>query len=346
MVVRFASLVFFALVSVAQAKPLLVDDAQLASLRANAKVVSSLLKKCDKELSAPTHAVADFAPAPRYTAQGANPDDDHAKGLTGDIRRAYRAALCFRLSGNTAYAKQAQTTTDTWANTMKSASSAQGRSDINFNIAQLIVATSWLEGVNGWSAASFKSWLESVITPLTLSAEPNNRGNWGNLQDVAIAAFTDNQPALNKAALRWQSLVASQIADDGTFPLEICRSNSSNHCDGPDKGVNGLAYTHYALLPTTIAGAILQQEGMAALPADPTSMKLAAAYRKTLGFTLHPETFPFFISNNNKLNKIDYCSYFPLLRRELASAGLTSVPTEREHVCSGDYWLLQTLFAN
>ena len=341
MVVRLAALIFFALISMAQAEPLLVKDAQIAVLKADAKFIRSLLRKCDTELAAPTHAVADFAPAPHYTAQGSSPDDDQATGLTGDIRRAYRAALCYRLSANAAYAGQTQSIADAWAGTMKSASNAQGRSDINFNIAQLVVAASWVEGANGWNAASFKAWLSKVIVPLSLSNEPNNRGNWGNLQDVAIAAFINDKPALATGAARWQALLTSEVAEDGTLPLEICRSNSSDHCGGPDKGVNGLAYTHYALLPAAIAGEIMEAQGQKSF-GSPSGGSFAKAFNKTATFTQNPALFPYYAANNGNLNKIDHCAYFALAAlhfpNENARAVLSAV------TCKSDIWMLQKLF--
>lgn len=338
MVVRLAILVFLALVSAAQAKPLLVDDAQLATLRANTKVVASLLKRCGRELAEPTHAVAIFAPTPHYTAQGANPDDDQARGLTGDIRRAYRAALCYRLSGSISYAKKAQEIADAWASTMTSVGSAQGRSDINFNVAQLIIAASWVEGANDWSTSPFKSWLAAVIAPLSLSAEPNNRGNWGNLQDVAVAAFIGDKAGLQSAAARWRELLVSQVAEDGTLPLEICRSNSSNHCDGPDKGVNGLAYTHYALLPATLAGALLAENALN----DRSLNAYAKAIGKAAAFTRNPEQFPFYASNAGKLNKIDACSYFALAQHLAPDENARAVLSAGK--CKSDSWMLQELF--
>jgi len=250
-----------------------------------------------------------------------------AKGLTGDIRRAYRAALCYRLSGHAAYAVQTQSIADAWAGTMKSAFNAQGRSDINFNIAQLVVAASWVEGANGWNAAPFKTWLRTVIASLSLSAEPNNRGNWGNLQDAAIAAFINDTPAL--------------ATDDGTMPMEICRSNSSDHCGGPDKGVNGLAYTHYALLPAAIAGEILEVQGQKSY-ASPSGASFAKAFQKAATFTRTPALFPFYASNKGQLNKIDHCAYFALAAQHFPNENARAVLSAG--TCKSDIWMLQKLF--
>ena len=341
MVVRIALFTFLALISAAQAKPLLVDDAQFAALMRNAKRSSGILRKCEKEVVADTHAIVDFAPIPHYTAQGTNPDDDQAKGLTGDFRRAYHLALCYRLNGNSAYALQTQHIIDAWAMTMKQASNPQGRSDINFNIAQLVVAASWVEEVNAWNTTPFKNWLKLLIGPLSLSAEPNNRGNWGNLQDISIAAFTQEKPALSEAATRWQTLVTSEIAEDGTMPLEICRSNSSNHCDGPDKGVNGLAYTHYALLPILLAAQILDGQGVDVFNSKVASL-LQSAFAKAADFTANPAHFPYYDLNHGKLNKPDHCAYFALALKHFPNQNARAVLNVG--TCKSDIWQILLLF--
>ena len=341
MVVRLASLFFLALIATAQAKPLLVDDARIATLRQDAKLTRSLLRKCDSELTFSIHAIGDFAPSPHYTAQGANPDDDQAKGLTGDFRRAYRLALCYRLNGDVSYAKAAQKVADAWAATMKQASNAQGRADINFNVSQLIVAASWVEGANGWNSALFKSWLKSIIAPLSLSAEPNNRGNWGNLQDISIAAFSDDKAALSAAASRWRALLISGVAADGTMPLEICRSNSADHCGGPDKGVNGLAYTNYALLPALLGAEILQGQGLDVYESTGAAA-LQRAFSTSADFTANPSHFPFYVLNNGHLNKLDHCAHFTLALTHFQNENARSVLAAG--MCKSDFWLLQKLF--
>ncbi|MEP6826646.1 MAG: alginate lyase family protein [Aestuariivirga sp.] len=341
MVVRLASLIFLALIAAAQAKPLLVDDARIATLRQNTKPARGLLRKCDSELTYSTHAVADFAPSPHYSAQGANPDGDQAKGLTGDFRRAYRMALCYRLNGDVSYAQAAQKIADAWAIAMKQASNAQGRADINFNVSQLVVAATWVEGANGWNGALFKSWLKSIVAPLSLSAEPNNRGNWGNLQDISIAAFIDDELALQQAAARWKALLSSEVAADGTMPLEICRSNSADHCGGPDKGVNGLAYTNYALLPAFLAAEILQGQGLDVYGSTGAAA-LQHAFSTSADFTANPTHFPFYVVNNGNLNKLDHCAHFALALTHFQNKNARSVLDAG--TCKSDFWLLQKLF--
>ncbi len=342
MVVKLAFLIFMALMSVAQAKPLLVDDGQIAVVKHNAKLVRSLKQKCNEELLSPSHAVADFAPQPHYSKQGPNPDDDQAKALTSDIRAAYRGALCYRLTDQTIYAQHAQMLMDAWASTMKSASNAQGSADINFNIAQFVIAASWVEHVNAWNAKPFMQWLRAVITPLSHADQPNNHGNWGVLLDLSIAFFTQDQAAISKSYLRWGELILSQVVEDGTMPLEMCRSNTSDHCGGPDKGINGLAYTHFALLPAILAAELLHKQELEAYD-TPAGQKMIAALRKSALFTAMPSKFPYFTSNHGQLNKIDHCGYFALALTHFSDENARAVLNAGK--CKSDIWMLQKLYA-
>ena len=341
MVVRLLGLFLFLFATTASAEPLLVTDARIAVLKQNAKLVRSLTKKCDKDLVALTHAVVDFAPQAHYSEQGANPDDDQAKALTGDVRAAYRDALCYRLTGNTMYAQHAQSLMDAWANTMKSASNAQGAADINFNIAQFVVAASWVESANGWNAKPFAQWLKMVIAPLSHADKPNNHGNWGVLLNLSIALFNHDSPALSKSYVRWATLLQQQVTPDGTLPLEICRSNSSDHCGGPDKGINGIAYTHFTLLPALLGAELLHSAEIDAY-GTPAGQKMIQALRKSASFTLKPSNFPYYASNHGQLNKIDHCGHFALMLQHVdddnAKAALNA------GICKSDIWQLLILF--
>ena len=341
MVVRVLIVFLFLLAPAASAAPLLVPDARIAVLKQNAKLVRSLIKKCDKDLQVTAHAVADFAPQPHYSAQGSNPDDDQAKALTVDVRAAYRDALCYRLTGNNSYVQHAQTLIDAWALTMKAASNAQGVADINFNISQMVVAASWVENANGWNTKPFAQWLQTVIAPMSRAEKPNNHGNWGVLLDLSIALFTHDRPLLSKSYLRWATLLEQQVAPDGSLPLEICRSNSSDHCGGPDKGINGLAYTHFALLPALLGAELLQGAEIGAYQ-TPAGQKMLQALRLSATFTANPSSFPYYASNQGKLNKIDHCGHFALMLHHAADANAQAVINAG--VCKSDIWQLLILF--
>ena len=320
------------------AKPLLLlNAAQIKSLAAQPLDWAKLRRRCDRDLSWVPQPVAEFAPRPHYSADGANSPDLSGEALASDSHVAYRTALCFLLSGDVRYAQKSQSVIDAWSHTMQRVSNDQGAADINFNFPQFIIAASWVSDVEGWDATPFKKYLTTVIKPLTHSGKPNNHGNWGVLLDVSIAAFTEDSEMLNAARKRWQELLLAQVAVDGSLPLEICRSNSSDHCGGADKGVNGLAYTHYALLPAALAAQLFLSAG-ADVYQTPAGDKLGKAFKQAVKWTNNPASFPFFAANHGKLKGMDRCSYFALLGQHYPNAEAKSA------TCSGDSYELQTLF--
>ena len=320
------------------AKPMLLLSAmQIKSLAAQPLDWAKLRQRCDRDLSWMPQPVAEFAPYPHYSADGANSPDLSGKALASDSHVAYRTALCFLLSGDARYAQKSQSVIEAWSHTMERVSNDQGAADINFNFPQFIIAASWVSGVEGWDATPFKKYLTTMIKPLTHSAKPNNRGNWGVLLDASIAAFTEDSEMLNAAKKRWQELLLTQVAADGSLPLEICRSNNSDHCGGADKGVNGVAYTHYALLPSAVAAQLFLSVG-ADVYHSLAGNKLGKAFGQAAKWTNDPASFPFFASNHGKPKGVDRCSYFALLGQHYPNAEAKSA------TCSGDIYELQTLF--
>ena len=322
----------------AVAKTILVTEAQIQNIAENPKSWAKLKKRCTKDLDQTPQPTANFAPQAHYNGSGTNQPDPTAKSLATDSHIAYRTALCYLLSDDVIYARKAQSVIDAYQTTMLKVSNEQGASDINFNFAQFVIAASWVENVDGWKADPFKIYLKILIAPLSHASKPNNHGDWGVLLDASIAAFLENQPALAAAKARWTALINSQIAEDGSMPLEICRSNSADHCGGADKGINGLAYTHYALLPASIAAQVFQAAGAGDVYHSPAGTKLNQAFVKAVQWTNDPMQFPYSASNHGKLNKVDRCSYFPLLNTQFPNTE-SSKPK-----CSGDIYELQTLF--
>ena len=322
----------------AVARPILVTDAQIQNIAENPKSWARLKKRCNKDLDQTPQPTANFAPQAHYNGSGTNLPDPTAKALATDSHIAYRTALCYLLSGDVTYARKAQSVIDAYQTTMLKISNEQGASDINFNFAQFVIAASWVENVDGWNASTFKTYLKKLIAPLSHANKPNNHGDWGVLLDASMAVFLENRPALDAVKARWIALINSQIAGDGSMPLEICRSNSADHCGGADKGINGLAYTHYALLPASIAAQVFQVAGAGDVYHSPAGTKLNQAFVKAVQWTNDPKQFPYYASNHGKLNKVDRCSYFPLLNTQFQNK------ESNKPKCSGDIYELQTLF--
>lgn len=295
------------------AQPLLLTHSDLAAIKSDPAKVAFFVNRCDAELGHAASPVESYSPAQHYSAQGAVHNDmTHDIGQDGEI--AYRSALCYSLTGDIKYARHTQAIVDAWATTVQDVDKGQGRGDFNFFFPQYIIAASLVRSAGGWDDSRFTSFLQDVVAPLSNSYRPNNHGDWGVLLDASIAAYTGDQAKLNTAINRWQNLMQSQVADDGSMPQEICRTDTTNWCDGPRKGINGLSYTHWALLPVTLAAKLFESQGESVWQ-TPGGQKLAAAYDRAASWSLHPESFPYYESNNGKLNGVTNAGYFAVLQQ-------------------------------
>jgi hypothetical protein len=314
--IRLFLLALIGLTAAAQAaddKGLMISASRLQELRAQPEKWKSMRKRCEKELNDAPHAVDNFAPAPHYTSSGVS-HDESARYLNIDAGVAYRSALCFQLTGDPSFARHTQSVAQAWATTLKYVQKGQGSAEVNFNMPQLIVAASWVRSFENWDDKAFRQMLVNIAAPASHVNHANNHGNWGVLLETAIAAYLEDESLLSKAKSRWETLMLKQVAEDGSLPLEICRSNTNVYCGGSDKGVNGISYTHYLLLPTTLAAEIFYQRGQN-LYVTEAGERLHLAYSKAAEWTQFPERFPYFDSNHGKLNGVRNAAYFYVLQR-------------------------------
>jgi hypothetical protein len=290
---------------------------QLAGLRAAPGRWSALRSECDKNLDHVPQPVADFSPPRHYVDRAGEQRIAHT--LTADGAVAYREALCFALSGELRYARVAEHILDAWAAGVKNIGAGQGVADFNFTFPEYALAAAMLRADTSWQDTAFKTFLRDRVLPLSTASHANNFGNWGVLLEAGSAAYLGDRVLLGQAAERWKALMQSEVQADGSMPREICRSDTTDLCGGPDKGKNGLSYTHYALLPTALAAEIFRNEGIDVY-AGAAGQKLAAAYARAAAWTLHPETFPYYASNDGKLNGERNAAYFRILQKRVPNA--------------------------
>ena len=315
-----------------------LSDGDIQTLRHQPARTAALIQRCDKEIDVVAAPVAVFAPPPHYTAGGVV-ETEMSKRFSSDGNLAWRAALCYVISQDVRYAGHAQAIISAWADTVEAVKSEQGASEINFDLPQYVLAASLVRGVGDWSDRSFKHLLLDIALPLSHSERKNNHANWGVYLDATIAAYTGDASLLERARKRWLALMDSQVAPDGSLPLEICRSDTNDYCGGTHKGINGLSYTHYDLLPTTAAARILDIAGRSVWH-TPQGEKLGVAYRKAAAWTLHPESFPYFDSNAGHLNGVRNAAYFSLLQREYPNEDGAKVIAEGKLGMNGLEWLV------
>jgi hypothetical protein len=292
---------------------LLLSDAELTVLQAFPQRASGLLNVCRKQLDRKPAPMADISPGAHYGANGVQATDA-PQTLSPDARMAYRAALCYVLSDDARFASHAQAIIDAWASTLRTVGSRQGQAEVRFNFSYFVIAASWVRGANGWDDGRFRQLLRQTIAPVSNEKIANNQANWSVLLEAAIGGYLAEPAMLGQARERWQALMASQVAADGSLPKEICRTDTSNWCDGPHKGINGMSYTHFTLLPTALAAQVLERQGMSVWR-SPGGEQLQRAFYKTAAWTRQPETFPFYADQGGRLNGVRNAAYFALLQR-------------------------------
>ncbi|PCE33535.1 hypothetical protein BZL54_04735 [Burkholderia ubonensis subsp. mesacidophila] len=287
---------------------------QVARLRAVPAQWAQLRTACENNLDYVPRPVADFAPPPHY----GDPKGEAriAGSLAADGNVAYQQGLCYVLSGDVRYARAGERILDAWATGVRQIAPGQGTADFNFSFPRYTLAAAMLHRDSAWDDTAFRTFLLRQVLPRSVSARPNNFGNWGVFLEAGSALYLNDHALMQRAANRWRALMASQVAPDGSLPEETCRSDTTDWCGGPDKGIRGIAYTHYTLLPTTLAAEIFRAAGIDVY-AEAGGRTLAEAYARAAAWTLHPETFPYYASNGGRLQGVRTAAYFQVLQHRV-----------------------------
>ena len=315
----FALLLLVLPAGLAQAPPSLFPaHEQIEALRQDPDW-GGLHSQCESALTLEGKPVADFSPAPHYGPKGPRDAKDSPYGaLKRESLAVYWLAQCFAISQDTRYSAKAEQLLDGWAHTTKRIGSLQGEDEFIFNFPYALMGAYLLQRHANWTDGDFSDFVRKIVVPANHAYKPNNHANWSVLLLAAAGGYLDDSSMLRQARQRWLELMRSQVAEDGSLPLEICRSDTSNWCGGPTKGIRGIAYTHYTLFPTTIAAEIFRNQGTDVYP-TPEGQLLCKAYHRAAKWTLHPETFPYFASNNGKLQNINGVDYFYVLQQRCPS---------------------------
>jgi hypothetical protein len=117
----------------------------------------------------------------------------------------------------------------------------------------------------------------------------------------AIGAYLGDEALLEKCAERWKFFIGSQIAEDGSLPHEVTRS----------EGRHGLWYSHFCLMPQVIAAEILKENGKDLYDyRSPEGRTLQLAYEKLVPWVADPETFFYWEGDPADLAAPSYYSYW------------------------------------
>uniref|UniRef100_UPI003F490AF1 alginate lyase family protein n=1 Tax=Cupriavidus necator TaxID=106590 RepID=UPI003F490AF1 len=305
---------------------LLIGDAEIQDLKAHGEKVQILVARCEAELDYLPSPVAEYSPAAHYSSQGAV-HNSISQRFANDGTVAYRAGLCYLLTHDDKFSHHVRDIVIAWSSTVKSVTGDQARAEFNFYFPQYIIAASMVRAESTWNDAEFRRFLKEMVTPLSNSFRSNNHANWGVLLETSVGAYLGDKVVLSHAAQRWQALMQNQIAADGSLPLEICRSDTTDWCGGVHKGINGLSYTHWTLLPAALTARLFELQGIDVW-GTPGGAKLASAFSLASAWTCRPDTFPFYGANDGKLNGVRNAAYFALLRRHYPNSDAEKVLNE------------------
>lgn len=320
----------------------LLTSQEASALKGQQSRFASVIQQCDKQLSAPPKPVKTLALAQHYISSGVDVASQKRDVLAPDAQRAYREGLCYLITGNSRYAQSAQAILDAWAQTLTSAPTLQGKDALNFDMPYMIAAAEWVREADRWNPARFTAFLKNVVLPDAELSNPNNHGMWAVLLVASAATFDGDSPMLSVAKGRWAQILQGEVSPDGSMPREAERSDTSNYRGGPDKGIKGIAYTHFTLLPASVAAKLFADAGQPVW--NTTAGKLLdKAFGKAAQWTLAPQTFPYYAGDKTKLIGVNNASYFPLLLKYYPN------PSAKQIVASGkitaDGFELTKLFA-
>lgn len=229
-------------------------------------------------------------------------------GLRDDANAAYAMALCYRMTEEQKYAQSAVRLINAWATNIETMSDKDDSTlSFSYHFPALVFAADLLRDENVWPKSQqkvFSEFLRNKALPMSTMGRNNNWGNWGLVLSSSCAVYLKDEALFGKCAARWKHFVEHQIAADGHLPHEVNRS----------RGQRGIWYSHFSLMPQTIAAEILRVNGKDLYDfKSPSGRTLEQAYDRILQWARKPDAFPYWQGDPKELKGIHYFSYFEIL---------------------------------
>ncbi|MDP8244252.1 MAG: alginate lyase family protein [Candidatus Hinthialibacter antarcticus] len=230
------------------------------------------------------------------------------EGLQDDANTAYGFALYYQLTGDETYSEAAARLIDAWTQTVKTMSDKDDSTlSFSYHFPALIFAADLIKTSPRWpkkNQIQFNEFVRKKALPMNTMSRENNWGNWGLVLVMASASYLDDKPLFERGVNRWKEFIESQIAEDGHLPHEVTRS----------EGQRGIWYSHFSLMPQTIAAEIARVNGVDLYEyVSPNNRNLKSAYAKIAQWTLKPEEFPYYKGKPGDILGINYYGYFEIL---------------------------------
>ncbi len=265
-----------------------------------------LKKIADSELNRKPH-VPNHWYIPGYY-RDAKGHTESKRVLQDDANSAYMLALYYRITEKVTYAKAAIRLIDAWAAGIESMSTKDDSTlSFSYHFPAMIFAADLLKEAPFWPSENqqrFKKFVKNRALPMNTMDRNNNWGNWGLVLVMASAAYLNDHDLFDAGIARWKEFIELQIADDGHMIHEVNRSD----------GLRGIWYSHFSLMPQTIAAEIAKVNGVDLYDYRSSGgHTLKKAFEKIAEWTLHPETFPYWDGEPDELRGVNYFSYFEIL---------------------------------
>lgn len=289
---------------------------QLVRARLQADDCPPWLREAYDKLMTRAEAALDREPQPpqRWHVPGFYRDADghrRAKGvLQDDANDAYSLALAAHLTGDDRHATAAVRLIDAWSGGVGEMSTADDSTlSFSYHFPAMIFAADLVRDSDGWPRerqARFEVFLRDKALPMNTSGRANNWGNWGLVLKLSVAAYLGDDGLMERGAVRWREFIDSQIAGDGHLPHEVERNRGA--------GERGIWYSHFTLMPQTLAAEILRVNGIDLYDHESDGRSLRLAYEALAPWALDPDTFPWFKPDRAERQLgTTYVGYFELL---------------------------------
>lgn len=230
-------------------------------------------------------------------------------GLRDDANAAYAQALVYRMTGDVHFAQSAIMLLNHCSQQIHMMSQEEDSTLSFCNLfPAFIFAAGLLREEDLWAPSDqkdFEQFLQLRALPMNCMDHDNNWGNWGLVLVAACAAYLRDDTLMQTCAARWKFFIDTQIADDGHLLHEVNRN----------EGRHGIWYSHFALMPQTIAAEIIYLSGIDLYQyTSPSGKTLLDACSKLIPWIVKPESFHYWKGEAKDLVRIDYYSYFEILR--------------------------------
>jgi hypothetical protein len=242
------------------------------------------------------------------------------QGLQDDANAVYQLALCWRMSGDPRYARSAVGLIDGWVTTVETTSREDDSTlSFSYHFPAMIFGADLLATWPGFSIErqdAFRRFCRQTALPLNTMDRSNNWGNWGLVLVLACARYLDDDKLLDHGEQRWKELLDRQIDKQGHLHHEVRRGG----------GRQGIWYSHFSLLPQTIAAEILHVAGRDLYDwRSPEGRTLRQAYEPLAGWSRNPASFPYWDGDSSRLTGVTYFSYFEILNQRWPNEDATAL---------------------